>query len=64
MVYWPARCSKARDEFARMPPGWKKSWSVGSFWSRPDESIWVSGGSGVAEGMRYDECNRRFFAAR
>jgi hypothetical protein len=37
--YWPRRCSKARAERERMPPGAKKSWRFGRF----------SGGNGVIE---------------
>jgi len=39
MSYWPRRCSKARVERERMPPGAKKSWRFGRF----------SGGAGVIE---------------
>lgn len=39
MSYWPRRCSKARDDCERMPPGAKKSWRFGRF----------SGGTGVIE---------------
>ena len=38
-----------------MPPGWKKSWSVGNFWS---VSIWVSAG------MLCVDDSRRFFAVQ
>jgi hypothetical protein len=29
MSYWPGRCSKARVERERIPPGEKKAWRVG-----------------------------------
>jgi hypothetical protein len=51
IAYWPGRCSKAREDLARRPPGWKKSCREGSFCSGVVEVVEIDV-SGEAGGMR------------